>query len=399
VTARTSALWAAAIAAAVTVASAPAVAQERKQDPPLTILGESKTVTIPPAISGKPYAFTFQASGGRPPLRWVVIDGETLPKGIDLDPESGKLSGTSKAPADYPFTLQVSDSAGARSEKVFSLTVRERDATLLHALHKDLGLTLRQRDEVDDDGGGSGPATLDFAHNRHGKSEYEINAALIWTHHLRPIDDSSTFELTGIRSSLDLHLGSDRTDDERGLTLRAGLTGFVRPLFPWYFQINGLYESDQSFDDQRAGPELKFAPILPDIGVGRPVRLIPKSDLFYIGCQPWVGSAFGIPIRQSDKTADDDVITRFFATSRFELTSPPLDEILGASVTGFLELKGYRVFAKDDPSDGRHGFIQTGLNVQFGSHVSIEAGYKKGENAPDFDTHVRKIYVSLGLSF
>jgi hypothetical protein len=62
----------------------------------------------------KPF-FQLQVSGGKPPYKWKIIDGQ-LPKGITLSP-SGRLAGTPAAESNFLFTVKVTDSQGNSSIK------------------------------------------------------------------------------------------------------------------------------------------------------------------------------------------------------------------------------------------------------------------------------------------
>lgn len=70
--------------------------------------------------AGLPYSQIFSASGGAPPYRWS-ISGQT--GGLTFDPGTGTLSGTPQAAGSFPFTVQVTDSAGATASKAFTLVV------------------------------------------------------------------------------------------------------------------------------------------------------------------------------------------------------------------------------------------------------------------------------------
>ncbi|MCY1019503.1 lamin tail domain-containing protein [Pyxidicoccus sp. MSG2] len=78
---------------------------------PAPYLGEE---TAPNGTVGSSYEHTFACTGGRPPLRWSVVDGQ-LPAGLSLSPE-GVVSGTPLGSGSYSFTLRVQDASGATSE-------------------------------------------------------------------------------------------------------------------------------------------------------------------------------------------------------------------------------------------------------------------------------------------
>ncbi len=88
---------------------------------PLEITTEK---TLPRAILTTSYEAKLTATGGVPPRAWEVIAG-SLPPGLDLDPVSGKISGTPTALGQFHFAVEVSDAddpADTRSRE-FTLAV------------------------------------------------------------------------------------------------------------------------------------------------------------------------------------------------------------------------------------------------------------------------------------
>ncbi|WP_241758998.1 lamin tail domain-containing protein [Pyxidicoccus parkwayensis] len=78
---------------------------------PAPVLG---TEAAPGAVVGTNYSYVFACSGGRPPLRWSVANGQ-LPSGLSLSTE-GILSGVPQGRGLFNFTLRVQDASGATSE-------------------------------------------------------------------------------------------------------------------------------------------------------------------------------------------------------------------------------------------------------------------------------------------
>jgi hypothetical protein len=66
------------------------------------------TTSLPNGAQGVPYSATLGAAGGTPPYTWSVTSG-TLPAGLNLDPNSGIISGTPTTPGASPITVQVTD--------------------------------------------------------------------------------------------------------------------------------------------------------------------------------------------------------------------------------------------------------------------------------------------------
>jgi hypothetical protein len=229
------------------------------------------------------------------------------------------------------------------------------------------------------------------------------NAALLYSHDLSAYRWGD-FELVDFRPSIEAHLSTGKVKGEQSVSARAGLGSqylFDSP-FSLYFETNLLYETDQKFKDQRIGPELNVVPVLPVIGMGRTIGLIPDGEESAVTWRwrPSIGAALGVPIRQSDPTADDSAIERIYAKLRIDVGLDFVASGIGLDETTlFTEIEGYRVFAKHDPSKGNHGFIQTGLNLGFTENVSLEFGLKKGDTAPNLTHRVDQIYAALGIKF
>ena len=74
-------------------------------------------------VVGQPYSVQLQATGGAPPYTWAVSAG-TLPLGLELDFNTGALSGTPTAAANWQFTVLVVDAENHTATKVFDLSVQ-----------------------------------------------------------------------------------------------------------------------------------------------------------------------------------------------------------------------------------------------------------------------------------
>ncbi len=70
---------------------------------------EITTTSLPDGEVGTDYTATVEAIGGTEPYTWS-IDGN-LPDGLELDSDTGVISGNSTAEGDYEFTVQVEDSS------------------------------------------------------------------------------------------------------------------------------------------------------------------------------------------------------------------------------------------------------------------------------------------------
>ncbi len=86
---------------------------------PLTITTVAPLFT---GTTGTAYSQTFTASGGQPPYTWSIVSG-SLPTGLTLSPSTGIVQGTPPTAGTSNFTIQVADSAGAKTSQPFSIVV------------------------------------------------------------------------------------------------------------------------------------------------------------------------------------------------------------------------------------------------------------------------------------
>jgi hypothetical protein len=81
------------------------------------------TQSLPDARGGSAYTYALQAAGNTGAVRWALESG-TLPPGIELDPQTGLLSGTpEKTARTYELTVSASDVLGKRPPVPLSLKV------------------------------------------------------------------------------------------------------------------------------------------------------------------------------------------------------------------------------------------------------------------------------------
>jgi hypothetical protein len=73
-------------------------------------------------VRGQPSVLHLEAEGGTAPYVWEI--GGALPEGLDFS-EDGTVKGSPAASGSFPVTVRVSDSAGAKVSKRFSLIVVE----------------------------------------------------------------------------------------------------------------------------------------------------------------------------------------------------------------------------------------------------------------------------------
>jgi hypothetical protein len=89
---------------------------------------QARAIVLPDARIGQPYEFQFTSSGGRPPYKWRIVEGD-LPPGIQLS-KSGRLWGSPTVPLNEPasFVIEVADSSvpADRFERLVVLKIRPR---------------------------------------------------------------------------------------------------------------------------------------------------------------------------------------------------------------------------------------------------------------------------------
>jgi hypothetical protein len=84
------------------------------------------TTTLSNATVGLPYNASVQAAGGVLPYSWSLINGTSLPAGLQLNTSTGAITGTPTATGTTNFTVQVTDSntpTAQTANKQLSITV------------------------------------------------------------------------------------------------------------------------------------------------------------------------------------------------------------------------------------------------------------------------------------
>lgn len=82
------------------------------------------TSKLPGGKHGKEYGAAIKVKGGANVKEFEVTEGE-LPTGLELDPDTGKLSGTLLAPGEFQFEVHVLDSTGATDTASLSIKVKD----------------------------------------------------------------------------------------------------------------------------------------------------------------------------------------------------------------------------------------------------------------------------------
>ena len=86
------------------------------------------TASLADGVVGESYNQTLGASGGVKPYTWGMASG-SLPGGLSLD-SSGRISGVPSAHGTFSFTVQVTDSQGAKATRDLSITIRGPEITI-----------------------------------------------------------------------------------------------------------------------------------------------------------------------------------------------------------------------------------------------------------------------------
>ena len=83
------------------------------------------TGSVPPGTAGTSYTDTLAGTGGTQPYSWSVIGG-ALPSGLQLDSLTGVISGLTSKTGSYPFSVQITDAAGATSSANLTLAMNSQ---------------------------------------------------------------------------------------------------------------------------------------------------------------------------------------------------------------------------------------------------------------------------------
>jgi hypothetical protein len=86
------------------------------------------TSTLPAGTVGVSYSATFVGSGGTQPYRWGIVSG-SLPAGLQLNGQSGAISGTSNVSGAFPLGIQITDATGNHASRSLQLTMAAQTAS------------------------------------------------------------------------------------------------------------------------------------------------------------------------------------------------------------------------------------------------------------------------------
>jgi hypothetical protein len=183
----------------------------------------SFTVNIPPLVIttdspvfngtvGLFYSQTFLASGGIPPYRWAILNGD-VPAGLAFDVNSGALTGTPSVTGTFSLTLQVTDTQAVKTSKTFQLTVDLPRLTIVTPSPLPNGLAGDGYSLKFSAGGGSAPYTWSLSGSASGLSL-----------------DSSTGVLSGTPSDPGTFSFMIQVKDASGASTNKAFTLFIAPL-------------------------------------------------------------------------------------------------------------------------------------------------------------------------
>lgn len=130
------------------------------------------TAELPRAGLLENFDAVLTAEGGVPPYRWKVSG--TLPAGIGLNPETGRLSGQTEAAGEYPLIFGVTDALDFTAEK--SLTLRAGSGLEITTPSSLPAVPPGQDYTLDfEAGGGTGPYTWELTGGRFPDSSWKLS--------------------------------------------------------------------------------------------------------------------------------------------------------------------------------------------------------------------------------
>jgi uncharacterized repeat protein (TIGR03803 family) len=135
----------------------------------LTVIsGLTLSPSLPNPVLATPYSQALRTSGGLPPYQWQLVSGK-LPDGLNLNTQSGVVSGTATTPGQYSFAISASDSENpkatvqqtvALSIAVAALTISTPETLPLASVGQPYSTSLTAT-------GGVPPYTWSFGTNTH----------------------------------------------------------------------------------------------------------------------------------------------------------------------------------------------------------------------------------------
>lgn len=112
-------------------AAAPLTSPDGPAEVPRAVPVHARWEALPPTITtsdlpagevSAPYAIDLAATGATGDYRWALTDG-TLPSGLTLDPDTGRLTGTPTEDGDHALTVAVTDANGGSDSRTLDLRI------------------------------------------------------------------------------------------------------------------------------------------------------------------------------------------------------------------------------------------------------------------------------------
>jgi hypothetical protein len=88
----------------------------------VTALLHVTTNHLPAGQAGVSYSAPLSVSGGVSPYRWSLASG-SLPGGLAMDPQTGRISGTAESTGNFTFTAWASDSAASSAKANLAIVI------------------------------------------------------------------------------------------------------------------------------------------------------------------------------------------------------------------------------------------------------------------------------------
>ena len=121
---------------------------------------EITTASVPAATQGLNLTFSLTASGGFPPYTWSQTVGN-MPPGLQLNVNTGVISGTPSTPGTYSVTIRLRDSILQEVNRIFNTVINPAPQIVTSALP---GITVNQAySQSLSASGGTAPLTWDIS--------------------------------------------------------------------------------------------------------------------------------------------------------------------------------------------------------------------------------------------
>ncbi len=202
------------------------------------------TDELPPGVVWQYYEATLEANGGTEPYIWDIIAGH-LPDGLNLDTETGVVSGTPTQAETFDFTIKVTDDQGLTTTQVLSIAVVEP----LEIITAELPASIvgEYYEEILAASGGTQPYTWDWTAE---EEDQQVPPGLYLA--------AATGVISGTPTEAGTFSFSVEVTDDEGLTASRLLAITVTEWDPWFYDENGdgiiqKMEALQAVQDYFAG--------------------------------------------------------------------------------------------------------------------------------------------------